>query len=473
MGQDAPFQLAEQRSGMEPLRVSPVLGARDSVAQMLILLEEGLSDSLDTALLQQWVDDIEAEKYTAQILEISYAEPEEIRAMLDSLYSMGLEGVLLVGNLPNAWAAVEDSKERSTEMFPSDYFYMDLDGQWEDLWDGYPSGGVPGPDGFYDTWSGDLDPEIWAARIRVDNLSLLGDPMDMLEAYLIRNHAWRQTGDPEPVRALCYVDDDWAVWGPQYQSAMELVYQNVDLFNTDSLTSGPDYEENRLPDDYVWISPYVHSGPNAHSWSPGPSTFWDEIVPIGPEARFYNLFACSNCRFTTPRYMGGVYAFATDAGLAAVGSTKSGSMLHFDRFYGPLGGNATLGEAYRIWWEYIAAGGLTPSEKTWHLGMVLLGDPTLTPSMFLTGLEDGGQVAAELTLRAAPNPASTSVTLFASRQTAGSLSLYDTAGRRVASATINGSAQLPVEGLARGVYTAVARWNDGASASSRITVLGR
>ena len=472
-GQDAPAQLARQMQRTEPFRAETVLGSRDSVASMVILMEEGLSDSLEAGLLEQWLDDMEAEEYQAQVVEITYGTPEEIRSFLDSLHADGMQGALLVGDLPAAWAALDDSKGRASEMFPSDYFYMDLDGEWQDLWMGYPSAQNPGQDGFYDTWSGELGPEIWAARIRVDNLSTLGDPVEMLEAYLERNHDWRQNGDPEPVRALCYVDDDWSFWGGQYQDAMELLYQDVELFNTDSLTTGPDYEENRLPDSYVWISPYVHSGPWVHQWSPGPSTTWDEILPIGPTARFYNLFACSNCRFTTPRNMGAIYAFATESGLASIGSTKSGAMLHFAQFYGPLGGGATLGEAYRLWWEGIAEGGLTPSEKYWHLGMVLLGDPTLVPSMFLTGVEGGGPGAQVASLTAAPNPAVSSVTLFASRPWAGSVVLYDTAGRRVASGEIRGSAHLAVEGLAAGVYTAVARWEDGGFASARITVLSR
>jgi hypothetical protein len=473
VGRDAPEQLAAQTGRLQPLRARTVLGARDSVADFVILMEEGLSDSVGTALLTQWLDDIEADGIGAQIVEISYAEPEEIRAFLDSLAGGGMQGTLLVGDLPTAWSAVGDDGLRSSEMFPSDYFYMDLDGEWQDLWIGYPSAGNPGQDGFYDTWSGELGPEIWAARIRVDNLSNLGDPVEMLQEYLERNHTWRLNGDPEPVRALCYVDDDWSWWGSQYQAAMELLYEDVELFDTDSLTSGPDYEENRLPDTYVWISPYVHSGPWVHQWSPGPSTFWDEILPIGPSARFYNLFACSNCRFTTMRYMGGVYAFATETGLAAVGSTKSGAMLHFDEFYGPLGGNATLGEAYRLWWDFIAADGLSQSEKTWHLGMVLLGDPTLAPSKFLTGVEDGPTASGRPTLAVAPNPAAATVTVFAGREASGTLRLYDAAGRAVASTEISGTAELGLVGLARGVYTAVAEWSDGTRAACRLTVLGR
>lgn len=435
----------------EPFRARVVIES-DADPEMVILMEEGLSDSIGMGLLQRWVDDIEAEKYTAELVEISYAEPEEIKGFLDSLYALGLDGTALVGDLPAAWVAVWDTEVNLGEKLPCDYFFMDLDGDWQDLWIGYPRDSIPGQDGFYDTFEGELQPEIWSGRIKTDNLSQLGDPVGMIQEYLNRNHFWRKYGDPEPVTALCYVDDDWQHTGPSYQSHMQLLYENVELINQSVITCDLDYEVKRLPGSYVWISPFVHSTPLCHYWQPSAGTTnWEEIVPLEPPAHFYNLFACSNCRFTTANYMGGVYSFAAQSGLAAVGSTTSGAMLWFAQFYGPLGGGGSLGEGFEYWWDYIARNGLSQHELNWHIGMVLLGDPSLVPSMHATGMEEGGEpVETFLQVSVYPNPCGgeASVEVFPPEVCDVRISVFDVAGRLVDDRSLpDRSADLQLVGL--------------------------
>ncbi|MBD3370935.1 T9SS type A sorting domain-containing protein [Candidatus Fermentibacteria bacterium] len=425
----------------EPFRARVIVES-DGDPEMAILMEEGLSDSIGMGLLQQWIDDIEAEEYATELIEISYADPEEVKSFLDSLHALGLKGSVLVGDLPAGWVAVWDTEVNMGEKLPCDYFFMDLDGSWQDLWIGYPRDSIPGQDGFYDTFEGELDPELWSARIKTDNLTQLGDPVEMIQDYLGRNHEWRLNGDPEPVVALCYVDDDWQYSGPTYQAHMQLLYENVELVNASLLTCDLDYEMNRLPGSYVWISPFVHSNPNAHFWQPSAgTTSWDELVPLASSAHFYNLFACSNCRFTSPNYMGGVYSLATEPGLAAVGSTTSGAMLWFREFYGPLGGGGTLGEAFRLWWDHIAEYGLSQHELNWHIGMVLLGDPSLVPAMHATGLEELGETPAEfLQVSIYPNPCGGEATVELRPARSGDVrvSVYDVSGRLVEDRSLPG-----------------------------------
>ena len=471
-----PREFADQTSRYEPFRARHLLGSRE-VPDMVILLQEGLASQIGVDLLQQWIDDIEAEEYVAQVVEITYGTPEEIKGFLGALHSQGLQGAVLVGNLPAAWTAVWDTEVGAGEHCPTDYYLMDLDGEWLDLWVGYPRDSLPGQDGFYDTFQGSLDPEIWVGRIRVDNLSALGDPVAMLQAYLQRNHEWRLNGDPEPVRALCYVDDDWQWSGDVYKAAMELLYENVELFNRSVETCERDYESIRLPDAYVWVSPFVHSNPTSHQWLPaGGLTYWNEIVPIGPEAHFYNLFACSNCRFTTNNYMGGVYSFATDEGLAAVGSTTSGAMLFFTCFYAPLGEGASLGEAYMQWWDHISEYGLTQAELNWHIGMVLLGDPSLVPVMHLTGVGEEGPEA--FVLAVAPNPSAGAATaMFDLAAPANvSMAVFDISGRLVQftepAEYQPGAHSMQIEEPGPGVYLVHLRAGDS-EATERFVVVGR
>jgi len=426
----------EGQPDFQPFFVRTIMGSDG--AEFLLIFENGLTDSLEAGVLEQWTTDIASQGLSWEVVEVTYSTPEDLKSYLTDKYNDGLEGAVLVGILPAAWVMLENSFG-GNEHFPCDYFLMDLDGTWEDLWVGYPSSGVPGSDGKYDTFSGSLEPEIYTGRIKVDNLSALGDPIEMLNDYIERNHVWRINGGPDPLTALCYVDDDWAGWSG-LQASMQHLYPNTILVNDIYGTNGTDYLETRLPDAYVWISPFVHSGPNVHQWAQGPSTTWDEIVPALPQAHFYNLFACSNCRFTTTRSMGAVYAFCTSAGLASVGSTKTGSMMQFTQFYYPMGQGASIGEAYKDWWDYIATNGLSRDEKSWHLGMVLLGDPSLMPAMHMLGIEDQStQTNTNAGLVIAENPCQSELVLTYTEAGEGTVELYDTSGRLVAFGTLEDS----------------------------------
>ena len=456
-----------------PLEVSIVVASENSSADFVILMEEGLSDTIGTFLLNQWVEDIQLQGLAVEVQELTYSTPTELRQHLQNMHQSGLQGAVLVGQLPVPWSTIDNSFLRYSETFPSDYYYMDLTGVWSDQWIGPPSQGNPGQDGVFDGWSGELEPEIYVSRILTDNLPASGDPAELLRAYLERNHAWKDQGDTFPACGLCYVDDDWASSGPGFQAAMEELYGDVELINEYSATCGTDYEENRLQGNlYTWISPFVHSSSQLHQWSPGPSTYWYEVEEIDPRARFYNLFACSNARFTEENHMGGIYTFGTGFGLSSVGSTKSGSMLSFSQFYEPIGDGGSIGEGYMAWWDYITSNGFTDWEKSWHLGMVLLGDPTLMPSWHQEGVAEPelAAVPGRFLLTASPNPCLESVTFTAPVDASGLLLLFDAAGRVLLEEPFNGPrASLSMRGLPRGVY--VARLDAGTLGSASVLLV--
>ncbi|MCK5841800.1 MAG: hypothetical protein KAH31_06520 [Candidatus Sabulitectum sp.] len=457
-----PGTYAEYRSGQPEfteLIVTPVTGEIRGT-EFLVVMEENMSDSLDSALLDQWLADIQSEGNSSAAVEITYANPIQIRAWLLGLYNDGLEGVVFVGDIPVPWSCTVDRGAKSNETFPSDYFYMDLDGTWEDNWIGYPGIGTAGQDSIYDGWSGELFPEIYTGRITTSVL-ILGNEYDLINDYLARLHEWRLVGDPEP-RALCYVDDDWAGWGNSYRSAMENLYDDVELVNLPhSATNGTDYRENRLQEGYTWISPFVHSGPTSHAWSPGPSTTAGHIWTDNPPSRFFNLFACSNARFTSNWCMGCAYVFGTDYGLAAVGSTKSGAMLQFAQFYTPLGEGENFGSGYKAWWTHIISGGFSQSEQYWHLGMVVIGDPTIMPAMHMLGIEDGTPSAAPA-IHFSANPAMGAVTIVSQ----GVFTIHDMTGREVA----NGYQSETFTGLQTGVYLVRAE-NNGFAVVEKLCVI--
>ena len=95
-----------------------------------------------------------------------------------------------------------------------------------------------------------------------------------------------------------------------------------------------------------------------------------------PPVLFYNLFSCGPGRFTDDDYLAGAYIFNTTTGLTTIASAKSGSMLNFHNFTGPLSQvNATVGQAMLSWFQAQAPFELW--EQEWYYGMVLNGDPML------------------------------------------------------------------------------------------------
>ena len=107
----------------------------------------------------------------------------------------------------------------------------------------------------------------------------------------------------------------------------------------------------------------------------GDWVFSQTIQDRDPPVLFYNLFACGPGRFTDENYLAGAYIFHTTYGLITIASSKSGSMLYFDDFTGPLGEGKSIGAAFCEWFETQAP--YQQWEKEWYYGMVLNGDPTL------------------------------------------------------------------------------------------------
>ncbi|MCK4805993.1 MAG: hypothetical protein KAT09_00030 [Candidatus Aegiribacteria sp.] len=457
-----------------PLIVNTFLktGSESDETSFLVIFENGLAPAVGSALIEQWATDISCNGLTVEVVEVTYSTPEELKNYLVDCHDHGLEGAVLVGDLPVAWSMIDNEFIDSSEEFPSDYFFMDLNGSWQDLWIGYPSQGTPGQDGKYDTWSGELDPEIYIGRILTSNL---GDEVSLITSYLNQNHSWRDEGDTEPLQALCYVDDDWAYWGLDFQQDMQLLYPNTDLVNDNEVTTDSDYENIRLPASYSWISPFVHSCPYYHLWYTGMyPTYNYEVVAIQPPAHFYNLFACSNCRFTTSDYMGGSYVFLNTNGLAAVGSTKSGAMLRFGFFYEPMGNDGSIGEGFSDWWNQITSNGFTGSERSWHLGMTLLGDPTLVPSMaFVSVPEDENPLSESVFISVVSNPCCGTAIFHTGNMGESLLSIWDISGRLIDEMICNSEEfLLDVSTYSTGIYLVELLPVDGAARScTMFTVL--
>jgi hypothetical protein len=196
-----------------------------------------------------------------------------------------------------------------------------------------------------------------------------------------------------------YIDDDWS--GSWTTAGLDSIYDIVVVVDHPETTIAEHYAR-QLSDGYEWIGVCAHSNSHMHGFLFNQSQHWSwfsnyQLKALDPPALFYNLFACSNARYVESDYMGGWYIFADTYGLAAIGSTKTGSMLHFQEFYYPLGRGSCLGAAFLDWFLAIAQNGFDQGEIDWFYGMTLLGDPTLRPHLtthyYLTiQAESGGGV---------------------------------------------------------------------------------
>jgi PKD repeat protein len=347
----------------------------DYYVKFLIIVNTDLYP-LITGSVDQYILDLNDEGYEVELVTSSGGTAEDLRAFLQEKYYAGMKGCVFIGDLPVAWYEIYNCFDYyENEQFPCDLFYMDLDGEFVDA----------DRDGLYDHHNGEVTPEIWMGRLTASPHAQGARFEDsIIINYFDKNHLYRTGQLDLNKRALVYIDDDWAGEGTYWDDNVGLTYDVRTLVYDEWTTWADDYED-RLDDNYEFIEVCVHSSAYSHSFK-NPNEEWStttniEVNNIGPVAHFYNLFACSNARFTTTGNMGGCYIFGDEYGLASVGSTKTGSMLYFEYFYYPLGRGKTIGESMRDWFIDIAWDGSYEFDKAcWHYGMTLQGDPTLTVS---------------------------------------------------------------------------------------------
>ena len=348
----------------------------------LIIVESDLYPEITDAIAT-YQNDLANEGYNSFLVEFSGTIVFDMKIIMMLYYQEdNVRNVILIGDLPVAWFEMfEDwnnngiwDPEENWVDFPIELYFSDIDGAWEDI----------DNNGIYDYHEGDKHPEIGIGRIKASNMSYLNSSeAELINSYFQRNHLYRNGFLQNPDIALAYIDDDWACWGPEYQDAMQFVYPETELVDEINQTTAEDYRTNRLTADYEFIQVHAHSGPDAHYFYENNGNNYNtvtnyQISYLNPTAYFYNLFACSNSRFTENNNMGGMYLLGNDYCLGTIGSTKTGSMLWFEDFYESLSLDENLGEALRQWWELsVDVGDDWMWQRAWFYGMAIQGDPSL------------------------------------------------------------------------------------------------
>lgn len=365
------------------MKFSPTNKRADST-MFCVVVNSSLYSSIESDLIT-YGNDLAGDNFAVEFYTTSGGTAMELRTFLADRYSQGLEGAVLIGDLPVAWYEKDCWEDPVThEQWPCDLFYMDLDGIFSDS----------DSDGMYDSHSGDTAPEIWVGRLTAGPLTYGGmGEVALLQNYFNKNHLYRTGQLSLNSRSLVYVDDDWEYWAGEWNTDVSFAYPTRTLVSDPYTTWATDYEE-RLDHNYESILVCVHSSPSTHffkdpneNWS---YTYNSEVRSIDPQAFFYNLFACSNARYVEANYMAGWYVFCQTYGLVALGSTKTGSMLEFLDFYQPFGQRKTIGEAFMDWFVAQGAGGYSDYETCWFYGMTMIGDPTLRKSMVCVDSDGDG-----------------------------------------------------------------------------------
>ncbi len=246
-------------------------------AHISILVDACLYAQVESSL-DQYVSDIAAGGYSADIHTVSGGSAEDIKAWVRDRYNGGSEGVLFIGDITAAWAEVSGSQ------FPCDLFFMDLDGDWQDS----------NSDGVYDSHTagdGDMAPEIYVGRLFANTLSY-GSEAAMVNGYFAKAHAYRMSQMMQPWRGLEYVDEDW------YDMAvnLDLVYgDSVTRHDYGYYTTGVDYL-NQMDSGRHFVTVCAHSYSGGHHFGTRPteSAAYAHVYVYSPTVRAARLMLGSD-----------------------------------------------------------------------------------------------------------------------------------------------------------------------------------
>jgi len=331
-----------------------------------------------SASIATYMSDLAGDDFSVMLVQWGGGTPEQVRDSLIAWHNNDLcDGAVIIGGLPIAWFELyedfnDDGIPDSPTMvnFPCDLYYMDLDGLFDDQ----------DNDGMYDVHEGNTDAEIWIGQLRASTLTW--SEAERINNYFAKDHAYRQGNLVLPSLALNYIDDDWAGGALTWGDALRTAFGAVVTFNDINETTADGYL-TELHQGYSCVQVATHSSPFVHSFKENNGSSWGyiqnwEIRNNDPQGYFYNLFACSNCRYVETDYMGGWYIFAQTYGLGAIGSTKTGAMLFFEDYYPVLADMGTFGEALSHWFNLHGnIPGHQMWSRSWFYGMTHLGDPTL------------------------------------------------------------------------------------------------
>jgi hypothetical protein len=241
---------------------------------------EKISILVNTALyllikdsLNQYIDDLNSEGCSITVQTVLGGLPNEIKEWVIDSYNQGSTGFVFIGDITAAWAEV------SGDVFPCDLFYMDLDGNWNDL----------DNDGDYEIHTagiGDMGPEVFVGRINAYTLNY-DTEANMINDYLNKVHAYRIGELTQPWRGLEYVEEDWY----DMDVFLRLIYgDDVVRYDSGFDTTAKDYlDQMDLGQHFTQVCVHSYSGGHYFSTRPTESASYAHIYVYSPVSRSAKL----------------------------------------------------------------------------------------------------------------------------------------------------------------------------------------
>jgi len=261
-----PARFGAARQAGPALRGQGLRTVRSS--HIALLIDAALYPAIQAAV-DQYVADLAVERYSVYLETVSGGTPAEIKSWVQQRYNAGAAGIVFIGDITAAWAEI------SGDVFPSDLYYMDLDGYWEDA----------DLDGDFETHTaggGDEGPEIFVARLYAHTLSY-DTEANMVNGYLAKAHAYRQGTLMQPWRGLEYVDEDWYSMDVNLN---EIYGDDVTRHDYGYFTTAADYlNQMDLGQHFVQVCAHSYSGGHHFGMRPTESAVYAHLYVHSPVTR--------------------------------------------------------------------------------------------------------------------------------------------------------------------------------------------
>lgn len=364
------------------------------IYDVVVSVDNRIRNAIQSSL-EQYKQDLANEEltYFQYNVTVDGLDASSFRANLTEFWNNhNVKGCVLVGDFP--YAKWEEGVHLGPEgHYPTDYYYMDLDGEWNDT-DG---------DGAYDEHTGDIAPEIWCGRIKASNVN--GTETELINNYFQKNHDYRvNAGCPTwPRRALAYMDisivnarpmlGNFTVYRGIVENTticLEKAYDNVTTVYYTSpygmKINATDYMYRlNSTEGYEWVWLGCHgwfAEGGFHQFSGGEDpVYFHFYLENSPKAFFYIWDVCKAAAFHKSNCLGSSAIFGNGWGLISIGATYGTPVqCQFFEFFERLNQSQCIGEAFKTFWNSTIDGWTQKISYEESKKWVLLGDPTLCVS---------------------------------------------------------------------------------------------
>jgi len=286
------------------------------------LLVQNQQYSILRSHLEQYVEDVaKMSGFNVVIVNGSWINHVEVRETLQDLHeNLSIVGCLLVGEIP--WAYYNASSGYGEAPFPTDLYYMDLNGQWVD----------ENSDEIFDNRTDPDGVEIWVSRIRPPI-----DDNNLLVSFFEKDHNYRIGTLDVPKTCLMFQENNGQDWGEIRIEALKPLYdrEEITLFCLSNETSKENYVSAlKNPYELVWIN--AHGGPTRQLIvQPNGESVWfdcNDAKNVEKGGIFHLVHSCESGPFDTTNYLSGWHLFGEGYTLGCLASATVWESIDHDLF---------------------------------------------------------------------------------------------------------------------------------------------